>query len=122
MKLNNHGWGFKEMIIMTSILLILLLIASYYIVVLYSSLGATPGSVYDRLENKIVIAAKMYVKNVDYTDLVTADELKDLGYLDSFYDFNGDKCTGYVLINNEYNPYIKCKRYKTRGYSLKYDK
>lgn len=121
MKLNNRGWGFKEMIILTSILLIFLLVAAYYIVILYSSFGATPGSVYDRLETSMIIAAKKYVKNEGEVEHLTVSDLKTMGYLETLFDNNGDECNGYVLINDSYRAYIKCKRYKTRGYSLNYE-
>ena len=39
MKLNNHGWGLRAMIILSSCLLLALLVATYCIWALYRTLG-----------------------------------------------------------------------------------
>ncbi len=44
MKLNNHGWGYKDMIIYGCIILLVLLVAAYNINYLYSGLNVNNGN------------------------------------------------------------------------------
>ena len=39
MKLNNHGWGLRQMIVLSACLLIALLIATYFIWFFYHAAG-----------------------------------------------------------------------------------
>lgn len=62
MKLNNNGWGLKEMMIISSILLMFLLFAAYYIWVLYSDLSKSRPNAYDDLEYVLQSSAASYLK------------------------------------------------------------
>lgn len=82
---------------------------------------------YKALEQKLVTAEKKYVDAkflypTDNQELkVTAETLKENGYLDSL-EINGENCDGYATIKKknavfEYNGYISCKNYKSKGYN-----
>lgn len=118
MKLNNRGFGLKEMIILSSILFIILLIMAYYILVLYHNLEKESVSQYTDLESQIKSAAIKYVNNYEHGSMVTLKELKEVDYIDVFSDSNDDSCSGYVIVSDgAYTPYIKCKSYTTKGYN-----
>ena len=81
---------------------------------------------YKDLEEKLQIAAEGYIGY--YPNLLTSneiritnDELIDHDYSKKL-NVNGQLCQGYVIVNKnmgmiEYDPYIKCKNYTTKGYS-----
>lgn len=117
MKLGNHGWGTKEMIIMSSILFILLMIVTYYIYAYYRNIGVNTYT-YTNLESKLQNAARNYASdNNILVGEVTSRQLMKEGYLSSFVDDNNRECTGYVDINsNHIKPYIKCPKYTTENY------
>lgn len=121
LKLNNKGWGMKEMIIISLILFICLFIASYYIYVLYNRLISNDNSEYYTLEVKLKNAASKYIidYNVNTNDpiAITLSELRKKRYILIFEDDNSNACDGYVLIKNyDYTPYITCNDYTTDGY------
>ncbi|MBQ6687290.1 MAG: hypothetical protein IJN03_02065 [Bacilli bacterium] len=80
---------------------------------------------YKDLEVKLTEAAKKYVElkfiypetgevlTIKSEDLVNENVLRDLSY-------NGDSCTGYVKLTYNgvynYNSYVKCNNYETKGY------
>ena len=78
---------------------------------------------YEEFEVKLVSSAKEYAHNELLLEekkvRVTTEELIEKGYLDSL-EVGEDVCQGYVIITNdgtyEYDPYIKCNDYKTRGF------
>lgn len=64
---NKHGWGLKEMLILSGILMLFLVIAIYYIYTLYQSLDMEVASNnYTELEEKLEYNANIYLK--DYYD------------------------------------------------------
>lgn len=115
MKLDNHGWGTKEMIIMSSILFFLLLIVTVSIYSFYNNMGSS-FSIYDNLESRIKAAAERYAnENGIVIGRVTSTELEQGGYLNTFIDSRGRDCSGYVEVNNAiFTPYISCPDYKTK--------
>ena len=83
---------------------------------------------YRVLEEKIIDSAKDYAYYHVFFDpedsevTVTSEELIELGFLDNL-EVNDDVCTGYVVIKNEnvkeYEGYITCGKYTTKGYQEK---
>lgn len=127
MKLNNKGWGLKEMVIVSILLFLCLFIASYYIYVLYNRLTSNDYSQYFNLEHKLKNAAANYI--IDYSiDLddkasISLSEIRKKRYLISFEDEDGNDCSGYVIIDyGSIKPYIKCNNYTTEDYQSIYDK
>ena len=120
-KLNNHGWGLKEMLIMNSILIILLLLASYYVYVLYNNLDVRKGTQYYKLESALQVAAVRYVNSKNMLNskgIVRLYDLQKEGYINSFDDSNGNSCDGYVVYNNDdYKSYISCEFYTSKNYN-----
>ena len=134
MKLNNHGWSMKEMIIFCSILLVFLLIAVFNIMRLYHGLNSnedknssTNTSVeeiytYEDLEEKLLDAGLDYYNEYSEPEdiKITTDQLikkKLLRSSDLKPEGEKNECKGYVLFEGE-EPlaYIKCQNYKTSGY------
>lgn len=119
-KLNNHGWGLKEMLIISAILILFLLFVAYSIVALYHNLD-NKAPVYSGLENTLIKAAIKYNAVYDSVNFITLQDLKEAEYIEIFTDSNDEECDGYVLMEDgDYIPYIKCKNYKTRGFSEEY--
>lgn len=83
---------------------------------------------YHVLEEKIIESAREYAFHHVFFDpedsevVVTSEELIELGFLDNL-EVNDDECTGYVVIRNEdvkeYDGYITCSVYTTKGYEKK---
>ena len=123
MKINNKGWGLREMVIMSSILLILLLIVTYYIYVFYNRLDTKEASQYFALETRLKRAAIQYTKlSGSKSGVVSYNALNQAGYIDDFTDFNDDACNGYVIYDDDkYESYIKCKNFTSENYSNKYE-
>lgn len=117
MKLNKHGWGLKEMIIMAAVLIVFLIAAFYCISLIYGNFSATEATVYIELENELAYAARDYVEDGHDSTFISLNTLMEEGYIASFDDFQLDPCDGYVIHDNgEYISYISCKKFKTRGY------
>lgn len=117
MKLNNKGFGLKEMIILSSILIFVLLFMAYYIIVLYKNFDDGAKGNYAILENRIKNAAIKYVDEYEHSNIVTLNELKTAEILDFFTDKNDNNCDGYVIVEDmTFTPYIKCPNYTTKGY------
>lgn len=81
---------------------------------------------YKVLEKKLVEAEKKYVDakflypNDNKELKISAEELTRNGYMDTL-ELNGSTCEGYATIKKngtvfEYNGYINCGEYKTKGY------
>jgi|GEM_PF-2129436 len=121
MKLNNRGWSLSEEIILMVILFICLLVATYYIIVFYNSVAKNSENIYTELENKIRKGAIKYTNTYGQYSVITSEMLTDESLLPSFIDNQGEYCVGYVLIINDiYNPYIKCDNYTTKNFNDKY--
>lgn len=125
MRLNNRGWGTKEMITMTAFLFIMLGISWYFISKLYDGMltrnaVTIESSYYKYMENSIKDAAIDYYTDNNLTEpaILSYNLLRSMGYISNIKDFFNLTCTGYVIVNdNSYKPYIRCKDYKTPGYS-----
>lgn len=124
MLLNKHGWGLREMLLVSSVLFIFLFIAIFYIYALYDNLDknmlVTP---YSEMESKLERQANIYLN--DYYDnalseheiTITRSVLKSHDLDVSLIDPNGNSCSGYVLASkNGVKAYIKCDEYTTDGY------
>ena len=115
------------MLLLSGGLLIALIVAIYFIGKLYGSLdNAVINKQYIDLENKMEKAARQYVINngIKVVDMQTInyETLVNAGFIDDLLDTNGNKCTGYVLINvvdniSHYSSYIKCPNYQTTNYN-----
>ena len=120
MKLDNRGWGTKEMIFLSSILLLVLLFVAFSIYKLYHSVENIPSQ-YAMMEKNLVNYAQDYCKSNGKKSVITVNELINSGYFDFFTDINDNPCDGYVLTtSNEYNAYISCEYYRTNGYNSNY--
>lgn len=123
--LNNKGWGFREMIIITAILIVFLLCAAYYIYVLYNNLDESSASVYAKLELSLQTSAVSYVKKYKLENSKAIISLKDLqeeGYLTTFSDPNDEDCNGYVIYENQdFKSYISCEYFTSSGYNNSYE-
>ncbi len=124
MKLNNHGWGFREMIFYMSILVIFLFIVVFLVVRMYRQLdqrnfnisdyfpeGETTTTekeilLYSDLEVKIKNSTVNYIKNYYEEELtskkvaITLKDLKSKNLIDNLNDIKDDSsCDGYVLVS-----------------------
>lgn len=128
MKLNNHGWGLREMIIYSCLLLFCLLIAAYNINYLYSGLNNKSNDqsaevekkddnklilkkdteinkkAYELYEQEMIQASKSYLKDYSYdlNDTILTIDLETLinfQYIEKIYDqVDQSICTGYVNV------------------------
>ena len=122
MKLNNKGWGLRQMLIMSSIIFIFLLIAAYYIYALYNNLDVQTGKQYATLEFELQTAAVNYHMQYPNDNIITLSELKNKGIISIFTDSNDKDCNGYVIVNQtDYKSYISCEFYTTKNYDKKYE-
>ena len=124
MKLNNHGWGFREMLFYLCILIAFLLVAIILIVRMYHQIdkkgidmgdyfpaGDVPIAnkketlLYSDLEVKIKNGSITYIKNYYNEELgsevvITLSALKSQGIITDFNDIkDGSSCNGYVVAN-----------------------
>jgi len=129
MRLNNHGWGLKEMMILTAILVFFFGLALYFIYTLYNSLSnefnsnSSNKEFYSSLEVGIEEATLLYLRSNYVNDntkidisLLTEDE-----YISEIVDSEtGNVCDGYVLVydfsEKLVDAYISCDNYETLGY------
>lgn len=128
MKLNKHGWGLREMIILSGILIIFLFIAIYYIFRMYDSFNQEVSiKEYYDMEEKLEEQAKIYIR--DYYEVELSSEeivihrsiLRNYGLDVNLIDNKGDACSGYVIASKtkgviHTDAYIKCNDYMTNGY------
>lgn len=126
--LNKHGWGLKEMLVLSGILALFLIIAIYYIFSLYRGLDLeVTEHYYTDLEERLENNARVYLD--DYYEgaldsegiTITRSVLRtyDLDVL--LEDSRGNSCSGYVMARKthgeEYiDAYISCNEYTTEGY------
>lgn len=126
--LNKHGWGLKEMLILSGILVFFLIIAIFFIVRMYNELDMqVTNKSYVNMEDKLAENARVYLDN--YYDgvltsegiIITQNVLKAYGLDTLLEDDYGNSCTGYVKASKSAGitnvlPYIKCNNYTTIGY------
>lgn len=128
MKLNKHGWGLREMLVLSGIIILFLLIAIYFIYVFYYGFNKEyRASYYQELENNLQDQAEVYL-NEYYENNLTSEKLtitKDVlesNHLNiNLVDKNDHACSGYALAYKTHGkisiePYIKCPKYETTGY------
>ena len=145
MKLNKKGWGLGTFLIFIGIFILCLLFSAWgfrkvglldedwHFVNLndYFS-GRIVEFDYGELENKMIDASKKYVNDFYNNKLgidtlnVKVKTLVDSNYLEPLKDRKDRDCSGYVSVYNKngkinYDPYLKCKRYKTSGYESRKD-
>ena len=126
--LNKHGWGLKEMLVLSGVLVLFLVVAIYYIYTLYQQLGreVTNNYYYD-LESDLENSALVYLQ--DYYDdalnsegiTITRSVLRSYDLDVSLNDPNGHVCSGYVVAKRTHgediiDAYISCPNYETDGY------
>ena len=162
MKLNKHGWGIVSFLVFIAIFIICLLISAWgfrklglldeeYHFVEFSQIKENRENMkkeeeskqkakeeketnsYSALEEKMVEAAKKYVKDFydntlgEATLNIKVSVMQDKKYLDTLKDSNNKKCSGYVSVSKEndssltYIPYLKCKKYTSKGYEERKD-
>ena len=128
MKLNNHGWGFKDMIFYMSILVLFLFIAVFLIIRMYRQLDQRNFDIsdyfpegekanaqkevllYSDLEVKIKNSAVNYIKGYYDKELtnekvvITLNTLKSNNLIDDLKDIKDkSSCNGYVLVSMNNN-------------------
>lgn len=118
MMLNNSGQSLIKVIILCLFMFICLLISGYYCYILFGAVNEEEGNDYIKLETLLTKATMKYNKKYGYNDgVIGINILEKLGYIDNFKDIYGNKCEGYVEIENYlYKPYVKCPKYTTNGY------
>ena len=126
--LNKHGWGLKEMLVLSGILILFLIIAIYYIFSLYQGLGLEVTDHYytdleERLENNARVYLDDSLEEAEESEGVTITRTVLRSYdLDVLLeDSHGNSCSGYVIARKthgeEYiDAYISCDDYTTEGY------
>lgn len=126
--LNKHGWGLKEMLVLSGILLLFLIIAIYYISTLYQDLDleATSDYYYD-LEQDLENSVSVYLRDY-YDGNLGADEITITRSTLRAYDLDVDLedqnhhvCSGYAVASKTHGvetieAYISCPNYTTNGY------
>lgn len=82
------------------------------------------SEVYKEYEELLVKQATSYVEDrsmyPDESLKITDDEMLDDGYLETTY-VNGHDCSSYVMVlksgeTYDFEPFIRCGNYKTKGY------
>ncbi len=138
--MNQNGWGLKDFILLVSIMFIALIITMFIyqkdIKTLFSGSSQTENQkTYKDLELELKVAAQKY-QNVNYQGNIESTEtivlpyklLKENKYIDKLIDIkNSSECDGYVKFIKhqaqiDYEPYIKCSNYKTKGFNQTYIK
>lgn len=110
----------------TKILFAIWAIVVLIIIILLTVMGFVLESRYEkykRFEEQVLMSANDYAHSEllleEKETVVSIEELVELEYLDSL-EVDGDVCSGYVIITNDgnfqYDAYIKCGEYKTRGF------
>ena len=126
--LNKHGWGLKEMLVLSGILVLFLIIAIYYIFTLYQELDKdVTHNYYTDLETELEDSAKVYIEDY-YDGALTSDGLTITRSVLRTYDLDvslehnrGRACSGYVIASRRhgedfYQAYVPCANYTTDGY------
>lgn len=145
MKLNKNGWGFLEFFVFLAIFICCLIVTAVGLksvglinedwqFVKFNSIKPTKVTTnYMSLEEDMVNGAKKYIEKFYNNQLgldtlnIKVSQLIDNDCLDKLEDANGKACSGYVAVylNEEnaivYKPYMKCKKYETKGYEERKD-
>lgn len=132
MKLNNGGWGLREMLVLSAILIFFFCVAVYFIYIFYGSLTenfddisvSEDLKIYEEYENDLYNAGIEYLNDLDseYKDsIINLSTLIENGYIEKLVDPKSDnECNGYIKIEDieyqEIELYIKCDNYETIGY------
>jgi len=137
--MNQNGWGLKDFILLVAIMFIALIITMFVyqkdIKTLFSGSVEENKKTYHDLELELKVAAQKY-QNVNYQGNIESMEtivlpyklLKENKYIDKITDIkNSSECDGYVKFIRhqaqiDYEPYIKCSNYKTKGFNQTYIK
>lgn len=96
MKLNNHGWGLKEMLLIIGLLTFALVVAIFYINSLYDGLANS------NVSEQIMDATNQYIYQefdsytAPYDLMITLEKLKEKTDLSISKD-----CKGYVMVKIE---------------------
>lgn len=126
--LNKHGWGLKEMLVLSGILVLFLIIAIYYIFTLYQELDRdVTDHYYTDLETELEDSAKVYIEDYYDGDLtsdgltITRSVLRTYDLDVSLVDNRGRACSGYVIASRThgedfYQAYVSCPNYTTDDY------
>ena len=126
--LNKHGWGLREMLVLSGILILFLIVAIYYIFTLYQEMGReVNNNYYHDLEEDLRKSAQVYIE--DYYDgtlnsdgiTITRSLLRTYDLDVSLTDRDGNACSGYVIASRTHaedsiRAYISCPNYTTDGY------
>lgn len=145
MKLNKKGWGLGVFLVFIALFIICLL--SVAIALRAHGLldenwnWIKPGQTtnkkddktdYSKLEDELVIGTKKYIEEYYNNNLgldtlnIKVKSLVDKGFIDEPKDKDGS-CSGYVSVylnsSDEitFKPYLKCKKYETKGYTERHD-
>lgn len=145
MKLNKNGWGFLEFFIFLVIFAFCLIITAVGLksvglinedwqFVKFSDKKPTKVTTnYMALEEDMINGTKKYIEKFYNNQLgldtlnIKVSQLIDNDCLEKLEDANGKSCSGYVSVylNEEntivYKPYMKCKKYETKGYEERKD-
>lgn len=100
MKLDNRGWGLREMLIYSSLLLVFLLIATVRLSALYDDVGKS------KEDSKINVSNSNENNNIDSSNSDdSSDDLKDKYDLQYYYDYEDKmvEATQKYLKINDYN-------------------
>jgi len=131
MKLNNHGWGLKEMLFLSAILFFFVILVSVLISNLYKGLdrttiispdetsSQTKEYTYSQIESNLKQAAQRYYQKnkEEIGDIIISSELIENGYITkSKLKTKDDDCEGYVIIGDDFATFITCDQYETEGY------
>jgi len=128
MKLNKHGWGLVEMLLLSSLLIIFLFIAAYLVYILYGTFEENVrNDNYSYLEEKLEKQTLIYLNDYYDEDLtsnkitITRSVLRSYDLDISLLDSQGNACSGYTIAYKTKgivyaNAYIKCDGYTTNGY------
>lgn len=134
--MNNKGWSLNEMLVLCLVLIIALFIAAIFINNVVDDLNNPNNqnkdytAAYIAKEALMVSAAKEYWNDNepnlnDGTLTITVKTLIAKDYLTVIKDPQDSSltCTGYVIISNNYAPYLICgANYMTSGYTSLLDK
>ena len=143
LRLNDKGFGTKDMIIYTCVILFFLILADLLILSFYKKqdridmhdlveekpVDKSKGAFYiyyQQQESNLKVAGLSYARDKklnavnDFT--ISIGILKDNNYIKDIRDSEDNTiCSGYVVIKNtdydyDVKPYIKCNSYTTDGY------
>lgn len=136
--MNNKGWSLNEFLAIAGIMTFcLILVVILYDVkvkkVIDNNSNENAEKIvqtysYNDIENDLVETAMKYMSKKDDLNKIKKEKIEmetliNKGLLKKTYDpnYSNYECDGYVIFTREkttysYNPYIKCKKYKTKGY------